>query len=144
VNSSEQHGRVIRAATPPRQGEDPEAREVLWMMSRAGTEPIRAELVALMDAIELELFCAGAFRRRWRFLRDVAARRYADRVKARLARRGYEDRRGDKRTTAWPDKELTSRRPAHAPPAAAAAAVVTAVHTRRRARPVAAPTTRSR
>jgi hypothetical protein len=105
VNSSEHHqGRVIRAATPPRQNGDPEAREVLWMMSRAGTEPIRAELVALMDGIELELFCAGAFRRRWRFLRDVAARRYADRVQARLARRGYEDRRGGKRTVAWPSE----------------------------------------
>jgi hypothetical protein len=105
VNASERHqGRVIRAPTPPRQDGEPEAREVLWMMSREGSEPIRAELVALMDGIELELFCGGEFRRRWRFIRDIAARRYADRVKARLDTRGYEDRRSGRRTTAWPSE----------------------------------------
>jgi len=75
---------------------------VLWMMSRAGGRPARAELVALVDAVELEMFSGGRFRRRWRFLRDAAARHYAGRVKARLLARGFQDRRGDKRTTAWP------------------------------------------
>jgi hypothetical protein len=102
VNSSEPKGRVIRADTPPRHGGDPEAREVLWMMSREGVAPPRAELVGLIDGVELEMFSGDRFRRRWRFLRDVAARRYADRVKARLRARGFQDRRGDGRTGAWP------------------------------------------
>jgi hypothetical protein len=55
-----------------------------------------------MDAVELEMFSGGRFRRRWRFLRDVAARRYAERVRARLFARGFRDRRGDARTGAWP------------------------------------------
>jgi hypothetical protein len=94
---------VIRANTPPRRDGDPEAREVLWMMSRPGAAPVRAELVGLIDGVELELFSGGRFRRRWRFLRDVAARRYAERVRARLAARGFHDRRGGKRTGAWPE-----------------------------------------
>ena len=72
------------------------------MLSRDAAAPIRAELVALIDGVELEMFSGGRFRRRWRFLRDAAARHYAGRVKARLLARGFQDRRGDKRTTAWP------------------------------------------
>jgi hypothetical protein len=93
---------VIRADTPPRGNDTPEAREVLWMLSRGGVPSIRAELVGLMDGVELELFSNGRFRRRWRFLRDNAARRYDDRVKNRLIARDFHDRRGDERTTAWP------------------------------------------
>jgi hypothetical protein len=59
--------------------------------------------VAHIDAVELEMFSDGRFRRRWRFLRDTAARHYADRVKARLVARGFRERRGSDRTTAWPD-----------------------------------------
>jgi len=73
------------------------------MLSRNGSAPIRAELVALTDAVELEMFAGGRFRRRWRFLRDVAARRYAEHVKARLLGRGFDDRRGSARTRAWPE-----------------------------------------
>ena len=47
------------------------------------------------------MFSAGRFRRRWRFLRDVAARRYAERVRVRLVARGFTDRRGGGRTGAW-------------------------------------------
>jgi len=103
VASSDAKGRVIRADTPPRRDSHPEAREVLWMMSRHGAAPVRAELVGHMDAVELEMFSGGRFRRRWRFLRDVAARRYADRVKARLLVRGFGDRRGPMRTRYWPE-----------------------------------------
>jgi hypothetical protein len=72
------------------------------MLSRSPSSPVRAELVALMAGVELEMFSGGTFRRRWRFLRDVAARRYASRVRARLAARGFTDRRGLGRTSAWP------------------------------------------
>jgi hypothetical protein len=72
------------------------------MLTREGAPPARAELVAHVDAVELEMFSGGAFRRRWRFLRDVAARRYAERVKARMVGRGFRDRRSEGRTGAWP------------------------------------------
>jgi hypothetical protein len=102
VSFPESRGHVIKADTPPRGNDAPEAREVLWMLSRGGVPSIRAELVGLVDAVELELFSGGRFRRRWRFLRDNAARRHADRVKKRLIARDFHDRRGDDRTTAWP------------------------------------------
>ena len=88
--------------TPPRHDAEPEGREVLWLMSRQGATPARADLVGLIDAVELEMFSGGRFRRRWRFLRDVAARRYAERVKTRLYARGFRDCRGSGRTGAWP------------------------------------------
>lgn len=96
-------GKVIRADTPPRGCERAEGRDVLWMLWREGAPAVRAELVGMIDAVELEMFSGGRFRRRWRFLRDVAARRYADRVKARLVARGFRDRRGPARTAAWLD-----------------------------------------
>jgi hypothetical protein len=71
------------------------------MLTQTDSPAIRAELVGLIDAVELEMFSGGRFRRRWRFLRDMAARRYADRVKDRLTARGFRDRRGGGRTTAW-------------------------------------------
>jgi len=72
------------------------------MLSRNNSTPVRAELVGLMDAVELELFHGDEFKRRWRFLRDATARQYAARVKARLVARGFQDRRGGGRTGAWP------------------------------------------
>ena len=74
---------------------------MLWLLSHKGSPSPRAELVAFIDAIELETFSGGRFRRRWRFLRDTAARLYADRLKRRLIARGFVDRRGDARTGAW-------------------------------------------
>lgn len=71
------------------------------MLSREGAAQPRAELVSLTDAVELEMFSGRRFRRRWRFLRDVAARRYAERVRIRLLARGYRERRGPERTTFW-------------------------------------------
>ena len=73
------------------------------MLSRTGAAPIRAELVGYVDAVELEMFSGGRFRRRWRFLRDATARQYAERVKRRLIARGFVDRRGGGRTGAWID-----------------------------------------
>jgi hypothetical protein len=94
-------GRVIRADTPPRHGAEAEGREVLWLLWHPSSASARADLVGLIDAVELEMFSAGRFRRRWRFLRDVAARRYAERVRTRLVARGFTDRRGGGRTGAW-------------------------------------------
>lgn len=85
-------GRVIRAQTPPRGPIDTEAREALWTLSPPSGEPIiRADLVALADAAELETFCSGTFRRRRRYLRDAGARRYAERLRARLLARGFSE-----------------------------------------------------
>ena len=75
---------------------------MLWLLSNDRSTTARAELVALTDAVELELFSGDLFRRRWRFLRDAAARQYADRVKLRMVARGFRDRRGGQRTIAWP------------------------------------------
>jgi hypothetical protein len=94
-------GRVIRADTPPRHPTDPEGREVLWMLLREGAAPARAELVGLIDGVELEMFSGARFRRRWRFLRDVVARTYAERVRARLLARGFNDRRARERPSIW-------------------------------------------
>jgi len=71
------------------------------MLSREGAAPPRAELVGYTDAVELETFSDGVFRRRWRFLRDATARHYAERVKRRLMARGFVDRRADGRPNAW-------------------------------------------
>ena len=76
---------------------------MLWMLSRDGAPSMRAELVGFMDAVELETFSGGTFRRRWRFLRDTTARYYADRLKRRLLARGFVDRRGNGRPGYWPD-----------------------------------------
>jgi hypothetical protein len=95
--------RVIRASTPPRGGGSHfDACETLWEL-RGGEGPaVRVDLIGLTDGVEIELFHADAFRRRWRFLTDSAARGYAARLRARLERRGFRDRRTSQRTSAWP------------------------------------------
>jgi hypothetical protein len=102
VNSSGSGGgRVIRADTPPRGGVQPDGRDVLWLLSREGAVPVRADLVGLTDGVELEIFRGSVLRRRWRFIRDATARQYAERVKKRLLARGFVDRRGGHRTISW-------------------------------------------
>jgi hypothetical protein len=103
VNASPHEGRVIRADTPPRHGTVPDGREVIWLLSREGSAPPRAELVGFIDAVELEMFSGERLRRRWRFLRDGTARHYAQKVKTRLMSRGFIDRRRAGRTGAWPE-----------------------------------------
>jgi hypothetical protein len=95
--------RVIRAPTPPR-GEDaqPEARETLWELRKGTDVPIRADLIALTDGVEIELFRGARFRRRYRFLTDSAARSYAARLRARLERRSFRERRMLARPSVWP------------------------------------------
>jgi len=54
---------------------------------------VRADLVALTDAVELEIFAGFRLRRILRFLRDAGARNYAERLRAKLTGRGFRERR---------------------------------------------------
>jgi hypothetical protein len=94
--------RVIRAPTPPRDGSHLDARETLWELRNGDTPAIRADLIGLTDGVEIELFRGARFRRRWRFLTDTAARGYATRLRVRLERRSFRERRTRLRTSAWP------------------------------------------
>jgi hypothetical protein len=71
-----------------------QGRAVLWVLRRPDSDvTVRGELVGFVDGVELELYRDTFLRHRWRFLRDGEARRYAERVRARLVARGYEQRR---------------------------------------------------
>jgi hypothetical protein len=74
---------------PVRDGIHEDARQTLQML-RGARQTINVVLVALSDGVELEVWADGTLRRRSRFLRDTEARKYSDRLGARLARRGYE------------------------------------------------------
>jgi hypothetical protein len=52
-------------------------------------QTISVILVGLTDGVELEVWADGSLRRRARFLRDVQARKYSERLAHRLNRRGY-------------------------------------------------------
>jgi len=77
----------VRAAARDAIHED--ARQTLQML-RGARQTINLVLVALTDGVELEVWADGTLRRRSRFLRDTEARKYSDRLGARLTRRGYE------------------------------------------------------
>lgn len=72
----------------PRDGIHEDARQTLSVL-RGCRQTINVVLVALTDAVELEIWADGSLRRRARFLRDSEARKYSERLSARLARRGY-------------------------------------------------------
>jgi hypothetical protein len=93
--------KVIRAASPPRSKPTQDGRETLWQLYRDGLDPVRAELVALTDAVEVEIFSGTSRRRQLRFLRDSLARAFAERVRVRLARRGFVERRNADRPRTW-------------------------------------------
>jgi hypothetical protein len=97
--------RVIRAPTPPRRGAHEDARETLWQLRQDASPAIRADLIALSDAVEVELFRGGAFRRRLRFLTDVGARGYIARLRGRLERRAFHERRSSLRTSVWAERQ---------------------------------------
>lgn len=71
-----------------RDGVHEEARETVSLL-RGCRQTINVVLVALTDGVELEVWADGSLRRRARFLRDSEARKYSERLSARLARRGY-------------------------------------------------------
>ena len=58
-------------------------------MLHSCAQSINLVLVALTDGVEIEVWADGGLRRRSRFLRDTEARKYADRLAARLIGRGY-------------------------------------------------------
>jgi len=72
-----------------RDGIHEEARQTLQIM-RGCNQTVNVVLIALSDGVELEVWADGRLRRRSRFLRDTEARKYSDRLTARLARRGYQ------------------------------------------------------
>ena len=94
--------RVIRLSTPPRGHETVDGEHTVWMLFRLGSRPIRAVLVAFTDGVELEIYCEGFLRRRFRFLRDSTAQRFAERLRSRLERKGFEERRKNPRAMTWP------------------------------------------
>jgi hypothetical protein len=65
-----------------------DGRQTLSQLS-ACKQTINVVLVALTDGVELEVWADGRLRRRSRFLRDSEARKYSERLAARLSRRGY-------------------------------------------------------
>jgi hypothetical protein len=71
-----------------RNGIHEEGRETLAMLHGC-RQTVNVVLVALSDGVELEVWADGSLRRRSRFLRDTQARKYSDRLAARLSRRGY-------------------------------------------------------
>jgi hypothetical protein len=73
---------------PDRTGFAEDGRETVALIGRHD-QTINVVLVALTDGVELEIRADGALRRRLRFLRDTEARKYAERLYGRLARRGY-------------------------------------------------------
>lgn len=77
---------------PSRKHIHEDGRETLALLS-ACSQTVNVVLVALTDAVELEIWADGLLRSRSRFLRDTEARKYSDRLTARLRRRGYRSRR---------------------------------------------------
>jgi hypothetical protein len=74
--------------TPARSDITEDARQVIASL-RGRDQTVNIVLVALTDGVEVEVHADGALRRRLRFLRDSEARKYMDRIAARLAARGY-------------------------------------------------------
>ena len=79
-------GAHIRSAL--RDGIHEDGRQSLAVL-RACSQTVNLVLVSLTDGVELEVWADGMLRRRSRFLRDTEARKYSDRLTARLSRRGY-------------------------------------------------------
>jgi hypothetical protein len=74
--------------SPDRSEITEDARQTLALLRRPD-QTINLVLVALTDGIELEIWADGMLRRRSRFLRDTEARKYSDRLVARLTSRGF-------------------------------------------------------
>jgi len=73
---------------PARDRIDEDGRQSLAFLQGC-RQTVNMVLVALTDGVELEIWADGALRRRARFLRDTEARKYSERLAARLERRGY-------------------------------------------------------
>jgi hypothetical protein len=77
-----------RRTAPIRGGIEEDGREVLAVL-RGCRQTINVVLVSQTEGVELEVLADGSLRRRSRFLRDTQARKYSERLAARLTRRGY-------------------------------------------------------
>jgi hypothetical protein len=84
---------TVEMRPPTRDQIAEDARQTLAMLQGC-SQTVNVVLVALTDGVELEVWADGTLRRRSRFLRDTAARKYSDRLATRLERRGYR-RSGD-------------------------------------------------
>ena len=73
---------------PARDRIDEDARQSLALLQGCH-QTVNVVLVALTDGVELEVWADGTLRSRSRFLRDTEARKYSERLAARLERRGY-------------------------------------------------------
>ena len=72
-------------------------REVLWLLWRQGSPPVRATVIALPDAVELEVQFGEAAEGRWRFVRVAAALGHAAKLRQQLEDDGFRDRRATSR-----------------------------------------------
>jgi hypothetical protein len=85
--------RTFGAAHVPQRTHISEDARQTFALLRRHDQTVNLVLVALTDGVEVELYADGAFRRRLRFLRDSEARKYMDRLAARLGTRGYAQER---------------------------------------------------
>ena len=74
--------------TPSRDAIKEDARESVALLRRPD-QTINLVLVALTDGVEVEIWVDGVLRRRSRFLRDTEARKYSDKLVARLLTRRF-------------------------------------------------------
>lgn len=75
---------------PSRDAISEDARETLALLRRPD-QTINVVLVALTDGVEVEIYVDGVLRRRSRFLRDSEARKYSERLAARLLTRRFQN-----------------------------------------------------
>jgi hypothetical protein len=80
--------RPVTFHAPSRARITEDARQTVAMLRRPG-QTINVVLVALTDGVEVEVWADGVLRRRARFLRDTEARKYAEKLAARLRSRGF-------------------------------------------------------
>lgn len=80
---------LVNVKTPSRDAISEDARESVALLRRPD-QTIHLVLVALTDGVEVEVRADGVLRRRYRFLRDSEARKYSDRLTARLLQRRFE------------------------------------------------------
>ena len=82
------HNSRTEIQVPARDRIDEDGRQTLALL-HGSRQTVNMVLVALTDGVELEIWADGTLRRRSRFLRDTEARKYFERLAARLERRGY-------------------------------------------------------
>lgn len=82
--------KTLSVKAPSRDAISEDARETLALLRRPD-QTINVVLVALTDGVEVEIYVDGVLRRRSRFLRDSEARKYSERLAARLLTRRFQN-----------------------------------------------------